>query len=129
MCEDLRRQLEQANRSAENANRLCEGLQRQLDDRERHRSRDDNNNNAQLVKELRAKLERARAERASYKASAQKLQDVLAKMDVVDDYVETDEDDPLYCPKGQTGIDSLIPPHTRNDHDVSPPRCKKARVQ
>ncbi len=74
-CEDLRAQLEQANKAAEAANRVCDGLRRELDHHQQQAAAAPGPSPALLCEELRARLDRARGERAAYKAAAQKLQD------------------------------------------------------
>ncbi|KAF2971959.1 hypothetical protein GQX73_g1518 [Xylaria multiplex] len=67
--EDLKRQLQRAQRESKKAKLLCEELRSQLDT-----ARQDLDYANPLCKELRQKLDRARSERATYQASAEKLQ-------------------------------------------------------
>ncbi|TGJ78307.1 hypothetical protein E0Z10_g10458 [Xylaria hypoxylon] len=67
--EDLKRQLLQAQKECKKAKLVCEDLRSQLDT-----ARQDLDYANPLCKELRQKLDRARSERATYQASAEKLQ-------------------------------------------------------
>ncbi|KAI0799322.1 hypothetical protein GGR55DRAFT_669782 [Xylaria sp. FL0064] len=67
--EDLQRQHQRAQRESKKAKLLCEDLRSQLD-----AAKQDLDYANSLSKELRQKLDRARSERATYQASAEKLQ-------------------------------------------------------